>query len=98
MEKRVITARSPDPAPVVVPKDDSPLKIAEALRAQSEIGKMTTDAIDAIRQQSSAELIALNTQMKTVAEAVAPRPKVIDVTVTKFNDAGRPVSYRITVN
>ena len=98
MEKRLTRISAP-PADAPVSTDSGTmLKIAEALSAQSENLRTTAETVRAVKTQVRVELDVIGKKIQAVVESVAPRSKVIDVKVTARDSAGRPATYRITVN
>jgi len=94
MEKRIVTpVAAPPPAPEPV-RDDTPLKIAEALRAQSELGQITAQVMDAMNKQLTASLGVHAQALKDVVAKITATREV-DVEVSSRDSDGRIKTLRV---
>lgn len=85
MEKRLIK-ESPPPEPVV--KDDSPVKIAQALAAQSANSLLIAQITSAVEQKMSGQIDAFAATLQTIVDKFTTSRET-DVEITERDEYGR---------
>ena len=84
---RIITTQKKQEEPPEI-KDDSALKIAVALSAQSEANLKAIEITDEIEKKLARQGSDYMQALKDLAESVKPRPKTIKVTAERMNANG----------